>query len=149
MFGAEEGMFLGFLSKSVEKSLPLFKTLKKCIMKRDFQWIAKAEHLFKQLKQRIAELPILTAPRPKEELIIRALQGPELNYTPIEKLVLALVNAARRLRSVLLGEHDIIYRPRTSIRGQILADFIMEKPEENNPEESDTVLEELPKPWTL
>ncbi|GKA96466.1 reverse transcriptase domain-containing protein [Tanacetum coccineum] len=118
-------------------------------MKSDFQWTAKAEHSFKQLKQRIAELPMLTAPRPKEDLIIHALQGPELNYTPIEKLVLALVNAARRLRSVLLGEHDITYRIRTSIRGQILADFIVEKPEENNPEENDTVLEELPKPWTL
>ncbi|GKG28626.1 hypothetical protein Tco_0415991, partial [Tanacetum coccineum] len=88
-----------FLSKSAEKSLPLFKTLKKCIKKSDFHWTSKAEQAFKQL----------VAPKPKEELIIylsasygavsvvlmtersmvqtpvyfisRALQGLELNYT--------------------------------------------------------------------
>nr|GFB32576.1 reverse transcriptase domain-containing protein [Tanacetum cinerariifolium] len=75
-----------------------------------------------------------------------ALQGPELNYTPREKLVLSLVFAAKRLMryfqshpiavitnqpikqimshpdvawrlqkwSVMLGEHNITYRPRTS-----------------------------------
>ncbi|GKD02596.1 reverse transcriptase domain-containing protein, partial [Tanacetum coccineum] len=77
----------------------------------------------------------LVAPKPKEELIIymsasygavsavlitergtvqtpvyfisRALQGPELNYTPMEKLVLSLVFAAKRLRSdFLLEETD-------------------------------------------
>ncbi|GJY18814.1 reverse transcriptase domain-containing protein [Tanacetum coccineum] len=109
-------------------------------------------------KQDISELPMLVAPRPKEELIMylsasqgavgailmtkrdsiqtpiyfvsRALQGPELNYTPMEKLVLALVFVAKRLRSIILGEHNITYRPRTSVKGQILADFLVEKPEE-------------------
>ncbi|GKD37977.1 reverse transcriptase domain-containing protein [Tanacetum coccineum] len=68
-FGAVEGMFLGymispegikpcpdkteavlFLSKSAEKSLPLFKTLKKCIKKSDFHWTPEAEQAFKELK---------------------------------------------------------------------------------------------------
>ena len=31
---------------------------------------------------------------------------------------------------IKLGEHDISYRPRTTSRGQILADFIAEVPEE-------------------
>ncbi|GJX29068.1 reverse transcriptase domain-containing protein [Tanacetum coccineum] len=116
-----------FLSKSAEKSLPLFKTLKKCIKKSDFHWTPDAEQAFKQLKQHLSELPLLVAPKPKEELIVylsashgaisavlmtergtvqtsvyfvsRALQGPELNYTPMEKLVLSLVFAAKRLRS--------------------------------------------------
>nr|GFC97146.1 reverse transcriptase domain-containing protein [Tanacetum cinerariifolium] len=76
---------------------------------------------FKEMKQSIAELPMLTAPKKKEELIMylaaakeaisavlmterdgkqvpvyfvsRALQGPEINYTPMEKLILALVSA--------------------------------------------------------
>ncbi|GKB19017.1 reverse transcriptase domain-containing protein [Tanacetum coccineum] len=39
-----------FLSKSAEKSLPLFKTLKKYIKKSDFHWTPKAEQAFKQLK---------------------------------------------------------------------------------------------------
>nr|GEW42607.1 reverse transcriptase domain-containing protein [Tanacetum cinerariifolium] len=84
----------------------------------------EAEQAFKQLKQHIEKLPMLVAPKPKEELIMylsasyeaisavlmterdavqtliyfvsRALQAPELNYTPMEKLVLALVCAAKR-----------------------------------------------------
>ncbi|GJW92627.1 reverse transcriptase domain-containing protein [Tanacetum coccineum] len=111
----------------------------------------------------------------------RALRGPEINYTPMEKLVLALVSASKRLKryfqahtvivitdqpikqmlsnpevtgrllkwSFELEEHDIQYRPRTSVKGQILADFIVERPEDNL---EDTLMEdeeELPDPWTL
>ncbi|GJZ54198.1 reverse transcriptase domain-containing protein [Tanacetum coccineum] len=67
-----------FLSKIAKKSLPFFKTLKKCTKKSDFQWTAEAKTAFKQMKTLIAELPI------------RALQGPEIKYTPMEKLILAL-----------------------------------------------------------
>nr|GEV44856.1 reverse transcriptase domain-containing protein [Tanacetum cinerariifolium] len=59
-----------FLSKSVKKSLPLFKTLKKCIKKSDLHWTSEAEQAFKQLKQHFSELPLLVAPKPKEELIV-------------------------------------------------------------------------------
>ncbi|GJW70019.1 reverse transcriptase domain-containing protein [Tanacetum coccineum] len=59
-----------FLSKSAEKSLPFFKTLKKCTKKSDFQWTQEAEAAFKQMKKLIAELPMLTAPKEKEDLII-------------------------------------------------------------------------------
>ncbi|GKD71701.1 reverse transcriptase domain-containing protein, partial [Tanacetum coccineum] len=115
----------------------------------------------------IKELPLLVAPKPKEELSVylsasygaisavlmtergtvqmpvyfvsRALQGPELNYAPMEKLVLALVfTSKRRLQkwSVMLGEHNIMYRPRTSVKGQILADFLIEKPDKAPPDTS-------------
>ncbi|GKB40755.1 reverse transcriptase domain-containing protein [Tanacetum coccineum] len=196
-----------FLFKSAEKSLPLFKTLKKCIKKSNFHWTPEAEQAFKQLKQHLTKLPMLVAPKPKKELIMylsasygaisavlmterdtvqtpvyfvrRALQAPELNYTQIEKLVLALVCAAKRLRryfqahpivvitdqpikqvishpdmagrlhkwSFMLGEHNITYRPRTSVKGQILADFLVEKPNDALPEAS--VIETLQEPWTL
>nr|GEW85569.1 hypothetical protein [Tanacetum cinerariifolium] len=59
-----------FLSKSVEKSLPFFKTLKKCTKKSDFQWTTEAEIAFRQMKNSIAALPMLTALKEKEELII-------------------------------------------------------------------------------
>ncbi|GJV44877.1 reverse transcriptase domain-containing protein [Tanacetum coccineum] len=114
-----------FLSKSTEKSLPFFKTLKKCMKKSDFQWTAEAKTAFKQMKKSIAELPI------------HALQGPEINYTPMEKLILALILSnpevsGRLLKwSFELEEHDIHYRPRTSVKGQILADFIVERPEDD------------------
>ncbi|GJT88364.1 reverse transcriptase domain-containing protein [Tanacetum coccineum] len=109
-----------------KKSLPFFKTLKKCTKKSDFQWTPEAEEAFKQMKKLIAELPTLTAPREHEELIIylaaakeaisavlmtdregrqipvyfvsRTLRGPEVNYTPMEKLVLALLSANQRLK---------------------------------------------------
>ncbi|GJY53203.1 reverse transcriptase domain-containing protein [Tanacetum coccineum] len=163
----EAGRPQQFLSKSAEKSLPFFKTLKKCTKKSDFQWTAEAETSFKQMKKLIAELPMLAAPKENEELIIylaavkeaisavlmterdekqisiyfvsRALQGPEINYTPMEKLILALILSnpevtGRLLKwSFELGEHDIHNRPRTSVNGQILADFIVERPEDDPP----------------
>nr|GEU54928.1 reverse transcriptase domain-containing protein [Tanacetum cinerariifolium] len=59
-----------FLTKPSEKSLPLFKTFKKCIKKSNFHWTAEAEQAFKQLKKHLSELPLLVAPKPKEELIV-------------------------------------------------------------------------------
>ncbi|GKG46857.1 hypothetical protein Tco_0504054, partial [Tanacetum coccineum] len=53
-----------------DKSLPFFKTLKKCTKKSDFLWTTEAEEAFKQMNQLIAELPMLTAPMEKDELIV-------------------------------------------------------------------------------
>ncbi|GJV31124.1 reverse transcriptase domain-containing protein [Tanacetum coccineum] len=87
--------------------------------------------------------------------VSRALRGPEINYTLMEKLVLALMLSnpevtGRPLKWIFeLEEHDIQYRPRTSVKGQILADFIVERLEDNL---KDTIMEdkeELPDPWTL
>ncbi|GKC55649.1 reverse transcriptase domain-containing protein [Tanacetum coccineum] len=198
-----------YLLKSAEKSLPFFKTLKKCTKKGDFQWSQEAEVAFKQMKKLIAELPMLTVPKEKEELIMylaafkeaisavlmterggkqlpdyfvsHALRGPEINYTPMEKLVLALLSASRRLKRYFqahtivvitdqpikqllskseikermlkwkfeLEGYDIQYRPRTSIKGQILANFIVKRPDEESPDEPMAEPEELPEPWTL
>ncbi|GKC65299.1 reverse transcriptase domain-containing protein [Tanacetum coccineum] len=47
----------------------------------------------------------------------------------------------------MLGEHNITYRPRTSVKGHILADFLVEKPDESP---SDTLVVETPQePLTL
>ncbi|GJU75752.1 reverse transcriptase domain-containing protein [Tanacetum coccineum] len=198
-----------FLAKSTEKSLPFFKTLKKCTKKSDFLWTEEAESAFRQMKELIAKLPMLTAPEEKEELVIylatskeavsavlmmereakqmliyivsRALRGPEVNYTSMEKLVLALVHASKRLRkyfkahpiivitdqpiknilsnpevagrmqkwSIQLGEFGIHYRPRISVKGQVLADFIVERLEEEDPKDSAKEEEPPPPQWTL
>ncbi|GKA67423.1 reverse transcriptase domain-containing protein [Tanacetum coccineum] len=136
-----------FLAKSAEKSLPFFKTLKKCTKKSDFHWTAKAEEAFKQMKQLIAELPMLTAPIEKEELIINLAAAKE---TPIQQ-VLSRPEVAGRLQkwSIELGEYAIHYRPRVSVKGHILADFIVERPEEDSPDTLMEVEEELPEPWIL
>ncbi|GJR09262.1 reverse transcriptase domain-containing protein [Tanacetum coccineum] len=197
------------LNKACPKdSYPLPGIDWKCIKKSDFHWTKEAEATFKQMKQLIAELPTLTAPEEKEELIVylaaakeaisvvfmtereakqmpiyfisRALRGPKVNYTSMEKLVLALVHANKHLKryfkahpiivvtdqpikqvlsklevagrlqkqSIELGEYAIHYRPRVSVKGQILADFIVERPEEDDPDTTMEV-EELPEPCIL
>ncbi|GJZ56216.1 putative nucleotidyltransferase, ribonuclease H [Tanacetum coccineum] len=115
-----------FLSKSAERSLPFLDTLKKCTNKRDFRWTEAAEAAFLEMKKLVSELPTLTTPKKGETLMMylaaaneavsavllterdgrqmpihyvsRSLQGAETNYAPMEKLALALVHAARRLR---------------------------------------------------
>ncbi|GJY93558.1 reverse transcriptase domain-containing protein [Tanacetum coccineum] len=89
----------------------------------------------------------------------RALKGPEVNYTSMEKLVLALVHASKRLKSTRdaakmeleLGKKNAItYRPTQGIdTGQILADFIVKRPEEESPDTLIGEEEELPEPWIL
>ncbi|GJU83122.1 reverse transcriptase domain-containing protein [Tanacetum coccineum] len=198
-----------FLSKLAEKSLPFFKTLKKCTKKGDFQWTAKTEMAFKQMKKINSRIAHVNRTEKKEELIIylaatkeaisavlmkerdgkqmpiyfvsRALHGPKINYTPMEKLILALVSASKRLTryfqaytvivitdqpikqilsnpevtrrllkwSFELEEHDINYRPRTSVKGQILADFIMECLEDDPPDTPMEDKEQLSDPWIL
>nr|GFA82958.1 reverse transcriptase domain-containing protein [Tanacetum cinerariifolium] len=115
-------------------------TLKKCIKKSDFRWTTEAEHAFQQLKQHLSALPLLAAPKPQEELIMylsathgaispvlltergtvqtpvyfisRALQGPKLNYSPMEKLVLSLVFAAKRLRRYFQAHPIAVHQSR-------------------------------------
>nr|GEZ39341.1 reverse transcriptase domain-containing protein [Tanacetum cinerariifolium] len=179
-FGVEEGMFLGY--KSSEKSLPFFKALKKCTKKSDFHWTTKAEDVFKQMKKLIEELPTLTAPMEKEELIVylaaakeavsavlmteretkqmpvyfvsHAQQGPKINYTPLEKLVLALVHASKRLKRYFQAHTFIVItdqpiKPRTLVKGQILVDFIVERPKDNFLATTTEAEEELLEPWIL
>ena len=137
------------------------------------------------------QAPVLTAPEPGEDLfmypsvsehavsvvllrdqgvqqpvyyISKALVDAETRYLPLEKLVLALVHATRKLpqyfqahtifflteyplQSLLkrsdfmgkiakwgtrLGSFDIWYRPRNTVKGQVLADFITEFSPKNN-----------------
>nr|GEX55270.1 reverse transcriptase domain-containing protein [Tanacetum cinerariifolium] len=158
-FGVEEGTFLGykdvkklngklaslnrFLAKSTEKSLPFFKTLKNYTKKSDFHWNTKAEEEFKQIKRIIAKIPMLTAPMEKEELIVY--------LAAVKETILSRPKVARRLHkwSIELGEYAIHYRPRVSVKGQILADFIVKRPEEDSPDTPMEEKEKLPEPWIL
>ncbi|GKF98684.1 reverse transcriptase domain-containing protein, partial [Tanacetum coccineum] len=114
-----------FLSKAVERSLAFFKVLKGCKDKKSIQWTTEADKALEKIKKLVQALPTLTAPKAGETLTIHlavskesisvvlaakrnegwtliyfvswVLQGAELNYPALEKLVLALVHAARRL----------------------------------------------------
>nr|GEV52376.1 hypothetical protein [Tanacetum cinerariifolium] len=118
-----------FLSKATEKSLPFFKTLKRCIKNSDFTYTEEAEKALRGMKKQIVELPTLTAPIQRETLIMylsttgEAIRAVLLVERGDKQIPMYFVG-----RAVELGEHDISYRPRTSIRGQVLADFLAEIP---------------------
>ncbi|KAL0409949.1 UNVERIFIED_CONTAM: Retrovirus-related Pol polyprotein from transposon opus [Sesamum latifolium] len=119
-----------FISKSAEKSLPFFKTLR------------KARHLngavsFVLIREEDGkQLPIY--------YVSKVLNRAEGRYTPIEKMALALVVTARRLRPYFLS-HPIGVRTNTPLKqtldkpdtsgrlndhkAQALADFISEMTE--------------------
>ena len=169
------------MSRSSDKCQPFFQ-----IPKKAFQWDAHCEEAFVALKTYLSSPSILVSPSEGELLTFylavsdfstsaslvrkqdrtqqsvyycnRALRGAEERYPKMEKLVLALVTTARRLRpyfqthtieiptehpmkqilhkqktsgrlvkwAIELSEFDIRYNPRTAVKGQILADFIME-----------------------
>ncbi|GJX31951.1 putative reverse transcriptase domain, ribonuclease H-like domain protein [Tanacetum coccineum] len=103
----------------------------------------------------------------------------ELKYPELEKLILALIYAARKLQryfqahpiqvlsdkpikqilakpkklgriakwAIELGEHEIEFRGRNSIKGQILADFLAETPlSESREANNEEVKRKEPKP---
>ncbi|GJU29769.1 reverse transcriptase domain-containing protein [Tanacetum coccineum] len=96
----KHGALNRFLSKAVERVIPCLDKLKKCTNKKDFRW---TEEAFQTMKRLIAELPILTASMKNEELMVYLSAAKEVNYAPMEKLALALVHAARRLRRYFQG----------------------------------------------
>ncbi|GKB45167.1 reverse transcriptase domain-containing protein [Tanacetum coccineum] len=149
-FGIEEGMFLGYKvnTKGIkQKVTAILQNLEKCIKKSDFQWTANAEVAFKQIKKLIAGLPTLTAPMEKEELIVYLAIARE---APIKQVPSKPEITGRMQKwSIKLGEYNIQYRPRTSAKGQILADFIMEHLEEDSLVTTTEVEEEPSELWTL
>ena len=170
-----------FVSKASDKCQPFFQVLKKA-----FQWDTHCKEAFSALKTYLSSPPILISPIEGDMLTLylsvsdfstsallvrdkdkvqhpvyyysRALRGAEERYPRMEKLILALVTVARKLRSyfqahtievlteysmkqvlhkpetlgrmmkwaIELSEFDIKYKPKTAIKGQVLADFVME-----------------------
>ncbi|KAL0412943.1 UNVERIFIED_CONTAM: polyprotein [Sesamum radiatum] len=129
-----------FISKSVEKSLPFFKTLMKA---ETFQWGTPCQLAFEELKAYLARLPLLVKPSPGETLYLylsvapqavssvlireedgkqvptyyvsKVLNRAEGRYTPIEKMALALVVMARKLRPYFLS-HPVGVKTNTPLK---------------------------------
>ncbi|GJU53401.1 reverse transcriptase domain-containing protein [Tanacetum coccineum] len=148
-----------FLTKSAERSLPFFKTLKKYTKKGDFQWTTELEAAFKQMKKLIVELPILTTPMEKEELIVylaaarEAVSAVLMTKREAKQMPIYFVSRALQGRlqkwSIELEEYDIQYKLRISVKGKILTDFIVERPEDDSLAAPMEVEEELSDPWIL
>ena len=109
-----------FVSRSTDKCLPFFKTLKKA-----FTWMDECQQAFEELKKYLTTPPLLSLSKQGEELYLylavsptaissalvreedgrqlpvyytsRSLRGVEERYPPMEKLTFALVTAARIL----------------------------------------------------
>ncbi|KAL0457061.1 UNVERIFIED_CONTAM: polyprotein [Sesamum latifolium] len=129
-----------FISKSAEKSLPFFKTLRKA---KTFEWGTPCQLAFEELKAYLARLPLLVKPSPGEAMYLylsatpqavsfvlirkedekqlpiyyvsKMLNRAEGRYTPIEKMALALVVIARRLRPYFLS-HPIGVKINTPLK---------------------------------
>ena len=171
-----------FVSKFADRCRPFYQLLKKW---KGFQWTEECEKAFQDLKKYLVQALILLAPEINEDLfmyllvskhavsvvllrdqgiqhliyyISKTLVDAETRYLPLEKLVLALVHATRKLphyfqahtvyilteyplQSLLkrsdftsriakwgirLESFDLKYRPRISVKGQVLADFVAE-----------------------
>ncbi|GJT86705.1 reverse transcriptase domain-containing protein [Tanacetum coccineum] len=113
-------------SKAQIRPSPFFKVLKSCTNKKMVPWTSDAEETFQNIKEFIKTLPMLMTPIKGEALVMylaasmesissvllakigkrqfpiyfisRTLEGADLDYLELEKLILALVNVARRLR---------------------------------------------------
>ena len=138
-----------FVSRASDKCQPLFQILKKA-----FQWDTKCEEAFSALKTYLSSPPILVSPAEGELLTLylavsdfstsavlvrdkervqhpvyycsRALRGADERYPRMEKLILALVTAARKLRPYFQAHtievpteyamKQVLHKPETSGR---------------------------------
>ncbi|GKD32355.1 reverse transcriptase domain-containing protein, partial [Tanacetum coccineum] len=117
-----------FLSRSAEKSLPFFETLKDVTKenKDEYRWTKNAERAFQEMKKVIVKLSLLTTLVKEETLYVylaaateavsavllaerkgiqclihyvsRNLNEAKRNYAPLEKLALSLLHMSRRLQ---------------------------------------------------
>ena len=203
-----------FISRSADRCRPFFLLLNKW---KRFEWIEECALAFQQLKEYLAWPPIMSSPEADEVLLAyiamaphtvslvliqvdngiqrpvyyvsKSLHEAEIRYLPLEKAILAIVQATRKLphyfqahtvvvliqlplrlilRSAdytgriakwgtILGAFDIRYMPRSAVKGQVLADLVVEfakpSPEEGGGVPStdeklvDTVSQQRPTCW--
>ncbi|GJV09233.1 reverse transcriptase domain-containing protein [Tanacetum coccineum] len=142
-----------FLSKSAEKSLPFFKTLKKCTKKGDFHWTQEAEMAFKQMKKLRVELPMLAAPKENKELIMYLAAAKEAINTVLmtEREGKQMPVASRRLKRYFQAHTIVVItdQPIKHLLSNTEMNFIVERPEEESPDNLMAEPEKLPEPWTL
>ncbi|KAL0312139.1 UNVERIFIED_CONTAM: hypothetical protein Sradi_5613200 [Sesamum radiatum] len=112
-----------FIARSADRNLPFFKILRKV---KDFKWTEECEHALQELKLYLMTPSLLANPKVGERLYVylaifedafslilvrekdgeqnpvyyvsRMLQGAEKRYIRTEKLALALMTTARKLR---------------------------------------------------
>jgi len=172
-----------FISRSADRCRPFYLLINKW---KGFEWSEDCAQAFQQLKDYLSRPPIMSSPEADEVLfayiavaphavslvlirddngvqrpvyyVSKSLHEAEVRYLPLEKAILAIVHATRKLPhyfqahtvivltqlplravlrsadytgriamwSALLGAFDIKYMPRSSVKGQVLADLVAE-----------------------
>ncbi|GAU43325.1 hypothetical protein TSUD_390240 [Trifolium subterraneum] len=112
-----------FIAKSAQHALPLFKLLRK---ETTFEWTEEFEseklYLYLAVASETISVVLIRETEQGQKpvyLVSRALQGPELQYLQIEKIALAVIMAARKLRYYFLA-HSIVIRTDQPVK-QLLA----------------------------
>ncbi|KAK3005307.1 hypothetical protein RJ639_016917 [Escallonia herrerae] len=137
------------MARSAERCLPFFKAIRKA---KNFIWTDGCQKSFEELKMYLSSPPLLSKPLPGKNLflylsvteaavstvLIREEDGVQKPIYYISKVL---------QDSVELGEFDIEYKPRTTIKAQALADFIVECTLPEEPPQ--LVIFAGPDPWNL
>ncbi|KAL0451254.1 UNVERIFIED_CONTAM: hypothetical protein Slati_1103500 [Sesamum latifolium] len=71
-----------FISKSAEKSLSFFKTLRKV---KNFEWTVECQRAFEELKAYLAKLPLLVKPSPGDTLYLYISSTPTTRKYVLDK----------------------------------------------------------------
>ena len=124
-----------FVSRATDKCLPFF-----CTLKKSFEWTAKCQQAFEELKAYLSAPPLLSPSQQNEEIFLylavspvaisaalireeekvqkpvyyasRVLRRAEERYPPMEKLAFALVTVARKLMPYFQAHTVIILTDR-------------------------------------
>ncbi|XP_065631241.1 uncharacterized protein LOC136068256 [Quercus suber] len=125
-----------FISRSADRCKPFFSLINKW---KGFEWTEECASAFQQLKDYLARPPIMSNPEPDEVLfayiavVPHAILAIEKSYfgnstwnTKIAPLRSADYTGRIAKWGTILGAFDIKYMPRTSVKGQILADLVAE-----------------------
>ncbi|GKV04724.1 hypothetical protein SLEP1_g16838 [Rubroshorea leprosula] len=117
-----------FIARSAERCLPFFKALRE---PNHFQWTEECQRAFDELKQYLASAPLLSKPVEGESLYLyMGVTGAAIVvYTdlPLREILQKPELSSRLIGwSVELSEYDIKFQPRTTIKGQAVADFLVE-----------------------
>ncbi|GKV26689.1 hypothetical protein SLEP1_g35945 [Rubroshorea leprosula] len=103
-----------FIARSAERCLLFFKALQE---PKNFQWTDECQQAFDELKQYLASAPLLSKPVDGECLYL---------YLGVTKEAKPELSGQLIEWSVELSEYDLKFQPRMTIKGQAVADFLVE-----------------------
>ncbi|XP_074359640.1 uncharacterized protein LOC141699685 [Apium graveolens] len=180
VFGMESGKFLGFIvnHRGIEANLAKIKALMDMKAPTNVKQvqsltgrIAALNRFVSKLSDRCKEffkaIKLAGAVLVREEdgqqspvyYVSKWLHDAETRYTSMKKLVLHKPESSGRMLkwAVELGQFDLEYVPRTAIKGQALADFLLKFDSEIDnkalvmlhPPRAEESLEEFPHPWWI